>query len=363
MILIHLLSCLVFFATSASHGAGWAEQYTQRFGKSRVKFYWFFVYKIAISLQGEYSNPTKLSETFCSVALSVLGNIIIGTILGLLVTIINRYQYEQHKRDNKLDEIKANIIALELPKELKFRIFDYYKYRWRRDKFVEYGHFLRSLPKALAQEVCICKHAAILEKVDIFKGCDGTFVKLLSTMLKLEVHSPGSVIIRQGEQGRKMYMIGRGVCQVLHEDANGSRTLLTELGKGKCVGEIGLVGSQDNMRVPRRSCTILAKEFVDLFTLTADDVQVCGHAYPGQWERMLANVGKKITEYTDIDSKARESLCATINLKKEISSRQATILKRGTTEWFKESFKEEAETDDDPDGDPTDSAKSSSPKE
>jgi CRP-like cAMP-binding protein len=65
-------------------------------------------------------------------------------------------------------------------------------------------------------------------------------------------YQPGSVIIRQGDEGERFYIVIRGQADVVLEHPGGDHILVDTLGPGRYFGEIAL------LRGGRRTATVRA---------------------------------------------------------------------------------------------------------
>jgi glucose-6-phosphate 1-dehydrogenase len=101
----------------------------------------------------------------------------------------------------------------------------------------------------------------VLGKVPLFHGGDAVFLHNLSMMLRPMVYSPGDDIIKAGDIGNEMYVICRGLVDVLSPGGQ----LLTTLGEGAYFGELSLLSHQP------RTATIRAKTPCNLFVLDGAD--------------------------------------------------------------------------------------------
>jgi putative ABC transport system ATP-binding protein len=79
-----------------------------------------------------------------------------------------------------------------------------------------------------------------------------------------ERHRAGSVVFRQGDPGDRFYVIGRGACDILHEEGAESRLIRT-LSPGDFFGEVALLTDQP------RTATVVARENTVLYWLDQRD--------------------------------------------------------------------------------------------
>lgn len=88
-----------------------------------------------------------------------------------------------------------------------------------------------------------------LKKIPLFRHLTYQELVKVLNITYLETHEPGSVIIREGEEGAELYVVLAGTVQVMKAEQN-----LTELGAGVHFGEMALIDQSP------RSATIAAKD-------------------------------------------------------------------------------------------------------
>jgi hypothetical protein len=101
---------------------------------------------------------------------------------------------------------------------------------------------------------------ALREKSPAFEGLTTWQVKKLIAASNLETHTAGERIIRDGDEGARMYIVIEGELEV-SKGENHNRLVLTRLGPGQIIGEVALVA-----RV-RRSADVTALTAVKLLAL------------------------------------------------------------------------------------------------
>lgn len=360
VLVVHASACFVFFGsdTTTFYGHdpyhGWANQFRTNVHEGEIfmnkyldkgtgesitmdqpDIYWYFAYKIITILMGDFASPLTRLEAFISLFLTIIGNIIIGTILGLLVNIFNRYQFLTNRRNNKIDNVTASIGSMEMTKGLKDRIIEYYRFKWYKDKFVNYQDFIGELPTALGEEITSSLYAKTLLGCEIFKGCTQPFAELLSTKLKPAVYTPGSIIIHMGDSAThvdatKLYLISRGKVQIQiptdekYDDGQTKWEGIDTQNEG-CFGVVGLVAGLkasgalirqaktveeekgeveagdegSDTKSTTRNWSVVAEQYCDLFTLTADDVLKCCEIYPKDLKTLMDNIKDYMLTYMD----------------------------------------------------------------
>lgn len=87
----------------------------------------------------------------------------------------------------------------------------------------------------------------------LFRDLPPAQIEALIPCLQPESHQPGSIVVRQGEAGDKLYLVYGGAVEVLREPAVGQPERVAELGPGEVFGEIALLRGVVRTRTVR--CT------------------------------------------------------------------------------------------------------------
>jgi ATP-binding cassette subfamily B protein len=132
-----------------------------------------------------------------------------------------------------------------------------------------------------------------LSRIPIFASLSPIDLALVGLRMSVERYPDGRVIVRQGDQADRLFVIGHGQVEVLAEDELRAQTPLTILGQDSFFGEIALLGHGDSRRV----ATVRAVSEVELYTLHRDDFVHLLRAHPRlaaeistEAERRLAQV-------------------------------------------------------------------------
>lgn len=109
--------------------------------------------------------------------------------------------------------------------------------------------------------------SALLRSTGLFASLSLAELSELAQSTRLSRHAPGELIVRQGDDGDRFYLIRRGSVSVEVADGGGTRTVAT-LGHFEFFGERSLL-----VREPRNA-TVRAREELELYSLGKEDFEV-----------------------------------------------------------------------------------------
>ncbi|CAD7971224.1 unnamed protein product [Amoebophrya sp. A25] len=149
------------------------------------------------------------------VLLKPVGALCQAVIFAEIVLIKQRMNILKSKILEQQTTINAAMSVLRLPENLRRRITMYHQ-------FLEIQHdeqacklLYHTSSRALVLEVKICLFAQLIEKAPLFYDLKPHGVGEIIDSFQEEVFSPGDFIIREGQNGREMYFILKGQCDVL----------------------------------------------------------------------------------------------------------------------------------------------------
>lgn len=220
------------------------------------------------------SNPrTMIEVVFCTVV-TLSGILFVATIIGAVGDMATNLDSSKIYFRSKMDEIDDYMLHRRLPKELQRDVQDYYNYLWKSGKALEKNDLLVELPSYLKSKMNLFLNREIVTKVPLFKQAAGDeqFISALIGVLRGIVCLPNFFVVRKGEFGTDMYFISRGELNVVSEDG----AVLATLADGAFFGEIAL------MYDTKRTATIVARTYCDMFMLTKEDFKKVLRMFPEQ---------------------------------------------------------------------------------
>jgi len=118
----------------------------------------------------------------------------------------------------------------------------------------------------------------------LFGGLSAEEVEALAARFHPAAYEMGEVLIRQGDEGDKFFVIQTGTVEVLAEDPEGGQRVLAYLRSGDYFGEIALLAN-----VPR-TATVRAVTPVGLYSLVREDFEEATVAIGSSSEQMVDTI-------------------------------------------------------------------------
>lgn len=146
-------------------------------------------------------------------------------------------------------------------------------------------------------------HEDFIRRLPVMAGLDEAALQYLGGLAGEEQHDAGGVIVREGEQGDRVYFVRTGRVRVVKESAGTPPVQLAEFGPGDFFGEMSLVESVV------RSASVIALEPTRVFTLKGMDFYKLYRQRPDQYGIVVLNIARDLARRL---RKLDEHFCAVL---------------------------------------------------
>lgn len=235
------------------------------------------------------SMPVSDIEVVFSILVVFLGIGVYVTIIGTVGSLVTNLDSNASKFREKLDSINDYMKYRSLESGIRNQVRTYYNYIWHSRKGLDETKIFEDLPDFLKISVSLHLHKDIIKKVPLLQNADDNFVSEIVVRLKPRVSLPDSYIIRMGESGREMFFLSRGQVDVVI----GNGIVVAQFSDGSFFGEIALIYDV------KRTATIRAKDFCDLFVLTKEDFDEICEAYPEEAHKIKIEAEQRYKQTTN----------------------------------------------------------------
>jgi CRP-like cAMP-binding protein len=241
-----------------------------------------------VSLTGyNASIPVHWAEVAMSVAVTICSIALFGTIIGIFGNLITNLDSSKLYFRQKMDAINDYMMHKKISAPLQHEVNAYYAYMWKSGKALEANEAVEDLPANLKQrmsfQTCYMSIRAVPFFVDVKD--DMAFMGDVVKVLRPRIGLPNSFIVKKGEMGSEMYFISRGELNVVADNG----FVVFTMKDGMFFGEIALIYKT------KRTATIVARTFCDMYVLTKEDFAKVMRKYPEQ-SRGIKTVAKERME-------------------------------------------------------------------
>jgi CRP/FNR family cyclic AMP-dependent transcriptional regulator len=130
---------------------------------------------------------------------------------------------------------------------------------------------------------------AFLQAIPIFAGLTPVALTEIADAAQVAVFTEGEIIVREGEAGNRMFIIGAGSVEVVKYLGQPGETVLAVLRARDFLGEMSIIDCV------ARSASIRAIEDTTLFSLKGTDLYRLFQHYPDQYAIVILNIARDIS--------------------------------------------------------------------
>ena len=281
MLILHWLACM-WFACGYLFGFGstvWlppAEIVDAELSGQYVFAFWWAT-NIVTQVGGDPGLPSNTAERVMDLCIAFLSVFVVAVVIGNVNELVSELNANEGRLREKLQTLNHFMQTRRLPNDLQARIRTYYLTIWTRRGGVDDASIMSELPTTLRTEISLVMNQDILGKVPIFASSSSGFIHSLVGHLKLQTYGPKELIVREGDIGSEMYFVSRGQVNVI---VGGK--VVGSIGSGGFFGEIAVL--QD---MSRRTASIEAVNYCDLFVLTHEDMATLFKSFPAEKQIIL----------------------------------------------------------------------------
>ena len=233
------------------------------------------------------------SEKLYSIMSMVIGTSVFAFLVGSVSRLVASLDETSSMYRSKMNFIREYMSYQELPPDLQHRIKSFYSNCWKKMKSFPFNEnvILEDLSPSLKREVVLYLNREMVEKVPLFQGQPVGFICRIILAMKQEISAPLDWIIMEGEVGRCMYFLRRGMVEVTSLMTG---EVFAKLSDGCYFGEIALVSSGV------RTASIRALYHCDMLTLDKSDLDAVLYDYPDALRQLIKHTvhGKyKLSEH------------------------------------------------------------------
>eukprot|EP01012_Entosiphon_sulcatum_P017192 TRINITY_DN219_c0_g1_i5.p1 TRINITY_DN219_c0_g1~~TRINITY_DN219_c0_g1_i5.p1 ORF type:complete len:828 (+),score=172.59 TRINITY_DN219_c0_g1_i5:111-2594(+) len=282
--LVHLLACILmvmvnnFSAEAEKDTEEWLKDVSRNKPLHELSGIDLYGVCFDVSLRSLSSHgspwPKTIGQHFLSLVIAFTGVAVYATIIAEVANLVVNLDEKKIQFLQKVDEVKDYMTYLRLPAPIQKEILDFYTHTFRiRQTFnMQDASIMDDVPRELQQKIERITNAQMLEKVPIFADVKGNdaFLSRIIHKLQPRVMLPNSIVVEKDDDGFEMFFVAKGDLALLDPDGHPVFWFTS----GDFFGELALIFGG------KRTATIKAVSYCQLFVLHKDDFDAIGEEFP-----------------------------------------------------------------------------------
>ncbi|KAJ3371113.1 Kinesin-like protein kif27 [Allomyces arbusculus] len=245
-------------------------------------------------------NTFSEQERYQTSILRTVGRILLGYIMAKFTALLSNSLSHKITHQNRIRYILEYVHRKRVDRDLQRRLKKHYQLQWQESNGLPNGnHLLADLPQSARADIMAKLNVALFRSIPLFSNCDESFIRAVSSRLDDIFFPPNEYIVRKGDWGSELYLIRRGVCEVIDEDGDETVQILGTLNPGSWFGEISV------FMACRRTATIKTKSNMTVAVLRKEDLDVTLAYFPAVREGIMSSISNKLVG--DVDRRRRMS--------------------------------------------------------
>lgn len=295
----HVLTCAFLVVSKASEGVGspkddgspasilsqLPESYNN-YEKYVFFLYWSITMMTTVGY-GDYPPENPVEVAFVSFGV-LIGASTFTYVIGTVSSLVDEFHRSSDTYRERMDRLKAYLKERAIPKPLSVRLRRYYQYYLLQRDDEHEDAILSSLSDNLRSQLILHLNRDVVSKISFFATQDDACVSYLMGILDPEFCTPGEYVFKEGQVGRHMYFLVKGVAEILFHAGTSREVVVSTLLEGSYFGEIAMLTRS------KRAASIRAKSYISLFVLSRNGLDRISLHYPEMASNILLEFRKKI---------------------------------------------------------------------
>jgi len=303
----HVLACGYFLVAriSRSDDGGGIQSYFPPEQSSNGEMYIYFLYWATTTMTtvGYGDTPPQSIAEVAYVSCGVLvGASTFTYVVGTLSSVVEELNQASDTFRTRMDHLKAYLRERKISQPLTERLRRYYEYYLLQRDDENEETILAALSDDLRSQLVLHLNRDVVSKISFFATQDDACVSYLMGILDPEFCTPGEYVFKEGQVGRHMYFLVKGVAEVVFKAGTTEEQVVATLLEGSYFGEIAMLTRS------KRAASIRAKTYMSLFVLSLHGLDRISTHYPEMAHNIIQEFLNKITDIKKTSVKQLGSL-------------------------------------------------------
>ncbi|ORZ31587.1 cyclic nucleotide-binding-like protein, partial [Catenaria anguillulae PL171] len=256
-----------------------------------------FILNVMLTREFGYTWTRNGDEVIALSIMSLIGDSMIVLYVALFVSYLANSLEAQTKVAQDIQIVQSYMKFHGIADEARKRVSQYYQQMWRSQQGrVKTDELFDDAPMVMRSEIAYKACGSYLRKVPMFSRSSDSLIRMLAIRTGELFLTPGESIIKKGDLGHDMYIIRKGIAQVVSDDQT---RVWAELGEFSFFGEISLFH-----KVPRTT-TVVALTPCQVFTLHRVHLNEVLRHFPEEEIKIRDIVSQRLAEITRINEEKR----------------------------------------------------------
>jgi len=271
MAFVHIIGC-------GGIGFGIVEKQSDFLTLYNIAVYWAVTTLTTIGY-GDVTPHSNLARSFTMV-IEITGVAVYGVVIGNVSRFFLESDRHKQATKEKLQDLALFMRHYSVPDKTQKEVFRFYNHMVKKRLSDNDTKMISELPHALQKELQIYMKSKLIRDIPFFKQTPTQCLLMTAQKLEQAFFSPGDSIIKKGDVGHEMFIIGHGEVEVLIDE----KKVIATLHDGEFFGEVAL------LKETNRTADVVAKSYCDVYRLDKESFNEIVGKFPAlgqEFENMM----------------------------------------------------------------------------
>ena len=161
--------------------------------------------------------PVTVIESWITVGAMFIGLILNAIVISSLTTALSSMYAKKQLAGKQLDTIRNYLVLKSVPNELRSRVLEYYEYFYTSSTSLASSINSDEMPRNLATQLALSMNRKLAARCSFFRDVSNACIVELIQAMQPAIFVPGQNIVFEGQQLTVVYLINRGLVQLLRK--------------------------------------------------------------------------------------------------------------------------------------------------
>ncbi|CAI4226829.1 unnamed protein product [Auanema sp. JU1783] len=244
---------------------------------------------LTITTCGQQPYPSNSGQNMLEVADTMIGVLVFATIIGSVGSVVTEMNQSVYDFRQKMDGIKFYMKYRAVNVNIQERVLNCFMYMNQRNQLTDEAELLEVLPPRLQGQLAVNLHMETIRGVSLFRNCEAGFLYEIVMKIKQQIYNPNDYLCRTGEKAKEMYIVKRGILNVIDDSTRNTIDTLTD---GATFGEMSMIRLKGCSYGEYRDCSLRSEGYSDVYILNQDDVAAVLQDYPTARDVIIRNASE-----------------------------------------------------------------------
>lgn len=247
-----------------------------------VKSFYFITTTLTTIGYGDITPQTTFARIY-TMCIQLMGVAIFGVVIGQISKLFLAQNKHEEAQREKMHDLALLLGHYSVPPKIQKQIFAYHHHLAEKHLTDNDAALIGDLPEALQDEIRMFMKLKLLHGMPLFDKLEEPCLREVANSLKKKHFGPHNLIIKKGDIGAELFVIGHGSVNVLGPE----NKIIVTLKKGQFFGERALL--EDTAR----TADVEAADYSDMYTFEKEDFLRIIKNYPQLYDRIYATVNRR----------------------------------------------------------------------